>query len=41
VPGIDPADGDRVEDEAAGEEERGDTALVPRIVEPEALDCAQ
>jgi len=41
VPGIDPADRDRIEDEATGEEERRDTALVPRVIEPDALDCAQ
>ena len=41
VPGVDPADRDRVEDEAAGEKERRDAALVPRVIEPEALDCAQ
>jgi hypothetical protein len=41
VPGIDSTDGDRVEDEAAGEEERRGAALVPGIKEPEALDRAQ
>jgi len=41
VPGVDPADRERVEDETAGEEERRDAAFVPRVIEPEALDRAQ
>jgi hypothetical protein len=39
VPGIDPADRDRVERESAGEEKRRDAAFVPCVIEPEALDC--
>jgi len=38
VPGIDPADGDGVEHEAKGEEQRRDAALVLLVVEPEALE---
>jgi hypothetical protein len=38
VPGVDAPDRDRVEDEAAGEKERRNAALVLLVVEPEALE---
>jgi len=38
VPRVDAADRDRVEQEAEGEEQRRDAALVLLVVEPEALE---
>jgi hypothetical protein len=38
VPGVGPADRDRVEDETAREKKGRDAALVLLVVEPEALE---
>jgi hypothetical protein len=38
VPGVGPADRDRVEDETAGEEEGRDAALVLRVVKLDRLE---